>query len=78
MGYNWRNDPATDAQRRKLFAMGLDGDRPITKGEASDMIDGITVRMNSGRGGSGCLILVLVLFSGLGSVCLLTYNLLST
>jgi hypothetical protein len=58
---NWRDEPATSRQRGKIFSQGGDGNRPRTKGEASDMIN---------RGGSGCLVLILpaitAALSGLG------------
>ena len=59
----WRSDRPTDAQRRKLFAMGKDGNRPMSKGEACDMIDGggggrSYSSSGGGSGGSGCLVLI--------------------
>ena len=70
---NWRNDRPTDEQRRKLFAMGKNGDRPMTKGEASDLINGGGRRSYSSSGvggGLGCMIMIvpiaLTTFAGAG------------
>jgi amino acid transporter len=49
---DWRRETATAAQRRKLFAMGRNGNLPRTKGEASDLIKG-------GSNNGGCIISVL-------------------
>lgn len=35
----WRNDPATDAQKKALENLGVDFSDDITKGDASDLID---------------------------------------
>jgi hypothetical protein len=36
---NWRDDPATDAQKKALENLGVDFDQDLTKGEASHLID---------------------------------------
>jgi len=36
---DWRNDPATDAQKKTLENLGVEFDADITKGEASHLID---------------------------------------
>jgi len=35
---DWRNDPATEAQKRRLKEEGIKFHRNITKGEASDLV----------------------------------------
>ena len=37
--HNWRNDPATDRQREYLVALGVQLERNMTKGRASDLIE---------------------------------------
>jgi hypothetical protein len=39
MSEEWRNDPATERQKAKLFFFGCTWDEGITKGQASDAID---------------------------------------
>lgn len=36
---DWRNDPATDAQKKALENLGVDFNPDLTKGEASNLID---------------------------------------
>jgi len=38
MTHDWRNDPATEAQKDKMLFFGCEWDGEITKGEASDAI----------------------------------------
>ena len=37
---DWRQEPATEAQKRRLALEGINFSSPITKGEASDLIGG--------------------------------------
>ena len=38
---DWRNHPATDRQIAYLVSLGVDVDRPLTKGLASEIIDAV-------------------------------------